>query len=296
MRIVRLANVVGPHGGALRTVLDELGAGYVAAGHEPVLVIPGATGRRALARLLEELAPDRLEAHDRSLGWTGRWARERAIPSILVVHDAPRRLAHSFDTIVCTSEWAAAGLRGRRNVRHVPLGVDLSRFHPDRGDSALRAGTPMLIHLGRRPERSIATLAELRGRGVPAVLVVLGDRPRRALPAGLPVRFLAPGPDLLARLLATADVALAPAPEETYGLAVLQALASGTPAVVSRDGALPEVIGRAGIAVEDRPEAYADAVESLLGLDRWKARMQAEQYGWQEAVDEFLRIHHAETP
>lgn len=292
MRIVRLANVVDPHGGALRTVLDELGTGYLAAGHEPVLVIPGATGRRALAGLLEELAPDRLEVHDRTLGWTGRWARERAIPSILVVHDAPRRLAHSFDTVVCTSEWAAAGLRGLRNVRHVPLGVDLSRFHPDRCDPALRAGTPMLIHLGRRPERSVATLAELRGRGVPAVLVVLGDRPRR-LRAELSVRYLVPDGDLLPGLLATADVALAPSPEETFGVAVLEALASGTPAVVSRDGALPEVIGRAGIAVEDRPAAYADAVESLLGMDRWKARMQAEQYGWQAAIDKFLRIHRA---
>ena len=41
MRIVRLANYVAPHSGGLRTSLRELGAGYLAAGHEPVLVIPG---------------------------------------------------------------------------------------------------------------------------------------------------------------------------------------------------------------------------------------------------------------
>jgi hypothetical protein len=41
MRIVRLANFVAPHSGGLRTSLAELGAGYLAAGHEPVLVIPG---------------------------------------------------------------------------------------------------------------------------------------------------------------------------------------------------------------------------------------------------------------
>ena len=41
MRIVRLANFVAPHSGGLRTALPELGAGYLAAGHEPVLVIPG---------------------------------------------------------------------------------------------------------------------------------------------------------------------------------------------------------------------------------------------------------------
>ena len=41
MRIVRLANYVAPASGGLRTALRELGTGYLAAGHEPVLVIPG---------------------------------------------------------------------------------------------------------------------------------------------------------------------------------------------------------------------------------------------------------------
>jgi alpha-1,6-mannosyltransferase len=41
VRIIRLANFVAPHSGGLRTSLAELGAGYLAAGHEPVLVIPG---------------------------------------------------------------------------------------------------------------------------------------------------------------------------------------------------------------------------------------------------------------
>jgi alpha-1,6-mannosyltransferase len=44
MRIVRLANYVAPHSGGLRTSLRELGAGYLAAGHEAVLIIPGARG------------------------------------------------------------------------------------------------------------------------------------------------------------------------------------------------------------------------------------------------------------
>jgi alpha-1,6-mannosyltransferase len=41
MRIVRLANYVGPRSGGMRTALRELGAGYLAAGHDPVLIIPG---------------------------------------------------------------------------------------------------------------------------------------------------------------------------------------------------------------------------------------------------------------
>ena len=41
VRIVRLANFVMPRSGGLRTALHALGEGYRAAGHEPVLVIPG---------------------------------------------------------------------------------------------------------------------------------------------------------------------------------------------------------------------------------------------------------------
>lgn len=101
LRIVRLANFVAPASGGLRTALRELGAGYRAAGHEPVLIVPGErvaehesaqgrvitlpgtllpgtggyrvlTDRRRVAELLERLAPDRIEVSDRTtLRWTG---------------------------------------------------------------------------------------------------------------------------------------------------------------------------------------------------------------------------------
>ena len=45
VRVVRLANYVAPASGGLRTALAELGAGYLAAGHEPVLVVPGEANR-----------------------------------------------------------------------------------------------------------------------------------------------------------------------------------------------------------------------------------------------------------
>lgn len=40
MRIVQLANFYGPRSGGLRTALSHLGEGYVAAGHEVVLIVP----------------------------------------------------------------------------------------------------------------------------------------------------------------------------------------------------------------------------------------------------------------
>jgi alpha-1,6-mannosyltransferase len=41
MRIVRLANFVLPQSGGLRVALRELGTGYLAAGHTPILIVPG---------------------------------------------------------------------------------------------------------------------------------------------------------------------------------------------------------------------------------------------------------------
>ncbi|MEV7233017.1 glycosyltransferase [Streptomyces sp. NPDC051020] len=115
--IVRLANFVTPSSGGLRTALDELGRGYLAAGHKPVLVVPGDTagdvyteqgrvitlpgpvlpgsggyrvlaGRRRLRHLLGTLRPDRLEVSDRTtLRWTGEWARRARVPAVMVSHE-----------------------------------------------------------------------------------------------------------------------------------------------------------------------------------------------------------------
>jgi alpha-1,6-mannosyltransferase len=365
VKVVRLANYVAAASGGLRTALRELGAGYLAAGHEPVLIIPGSrperrqteqglvitvpgprvpgtggyraiTARRSLRRLLDDLEPDRLEVSDRTtLRWTGGWARRRGVRSVMISHDslatlvrmfAPpgvpvrglvdqlnRDTAQSYDVVVCTTAWAGSEFRrlGVPNLVQVPLGVDLACFHPARGDQSLRSrlapdGAWLLVHCSRlspekRPERAVGALAELRRRGVPAVLVIAGDGPQRrwlqAKAARLPVSFLGHVTDrgLLAGLLATADVVIAPGPAETFGLSALEALASGTPVVVNSRSALPEVIGPAGLAADDNDGAYADAVEYLLRRDvtgrRRLARAQAERFDWPSAVDGFLAAH-----
>ena len=292
--------------------------------------------RRSLRRLLEALEPDRLEVSDRTtLRWTGAWARAHGVRSMMVSHDslaglmamfsppavpaAPladrlnRSTAASYDVVVCTTAWAAAEFRrlGVPNLVQVSFGVDLACFHPGRRDEGLHSrlapgGQTLLVHCGRlspekRPQRAVGALAELRRRGVPAVLVIAGDGPqRRALQSqarGLPVRFLRHVSDrgLLARLLATADVVIAPGPVETFGFSALEALASGTPVVVSSRSALPEIIGPAGLAAEDNDPACADAVQRVLERDvtgrRRLARQRAGQFDWPAAVHGFLAAH-----
>jgi alpha-1,6-mannosyltransferase len=366
MRIVRLANFVAPHSGGLRTSLRELGAGYLAAGHEPVLIIPGKvdsdqetsqgrvitlrgpripfTGgyrvllrRRQLAALLRELRPDTLEVSDRTtLRWTGRWAREHGVPAVMVSHEsltallkparlrltplAPvhaaadalnRRTSRSYQKVICTTAWAAAEFEriGAGNLVRAPLGVDLGTFAAPGG--TVRAafagpGQTLLVHCGRlspekKPQRSLNTLATLRASGMSARLVVAGDGPlrrrleRHAARNALPVTFAGFLADRtgLAALLASADVAIAPGPAETFGLAALEALACGTPVVVSAESALPEVVGDAGASVAG--EDLAAGVIAVLGRPerarRAAARARAERYGWPAAVQAFLAVH-----
>jgi alpha-1,6-mannosyltransferase len=163
------------------------------------------------------------------------------------------------------------------------------------------------VHCGRlspekKPQRSLNTLATLRANGLSARLVVAGDGPlrrrleRRAARDRLPVTFAGFLPDRsdLAALLASADVAIAPGPAETFGLAGLEALACGTP-VVGAESALPEVVGEAGASVAG--EDLAAGVTTVLSWPeptrRAAARARAEHFGWPAAVRAFLAIHEA---
>lgn len=379
LRIVRIANFVTPASGGLRTALRELGAGYRAAGHEPVLIVPGPPGadgaaglrdertgqgrvitvpgpelpgsggyrlltdRRRLERLLHSLAPDRLEVSDRTtLRWTGEWARRARVPAVMVSHESVdgvlrtwgvpqplaraaadrlnRRTAHAYSRVVCTTEWAAAEFvrAGARNVVRAPLGVDLAAWHPDCRSAELRrqcAGRAEVLLLlcsrlsqEKRPGRAVDALAELRRRGVDAALVVAGDGPlrarleARARAERLPVAFLGHLADRsrLAALQAGADLALAPGPAETFGLAALEALACGTPVVASAASALASLVGSGGDTALDDGPSFADAVQRVLARPaparRAAARRRAEGYGWQPAIDAFLAAHDAPAP
>ena len=361
MRIVQLANLYSPVSGGLRTAVDALGRGYVAAGHERFLVVPGRTySRRAcetgtvitvpgpsvapgyrlvldprpVLRTLEILDPDVIEISDKAtLAVAAPWARRRGIRTVLFSHErldsiiAPRlpagipldrplrvaadcwnrRLAAAFDAIVVTSAYGAAEFSrvGATALHRVPLGVDLTTFQPAAGAAGPKV---RLVQLGRlsaekRPELGIAAVAELRRRGVQVHLDVVGEGPlglelRRGVErAGLPVEFHGHvgGRGEVARLLSAADVALATCPVEAFGLAVLEALACGTPVVAAREGAAGELLERgAGVAVAATGRGFADGVQEILGWpEGWRravARRRAERYPWSASVEGMLEV------
>jgi alpha-1,6-mannosyltransferase len=271
--------------------------------------VPGSGYRllppRSVAAAADRLAPDRLEVHDRTtLRGLGQWAARRGVPSCVVSHErldrlleqwlpatrsavryadrSNARLAAGFDTVICTTAWAAEEFVHLHapNVYRIPLGVDLARFTPQAADPALRArlapDRAVLLVLAsrlspeKRPDLAVQTVAELVRRQRNVVLAVAGDGPLRARlraqSRDLPIRFLGflAGTEGIAPLLATADLALAPGPVETFGLSALEALACGTPVVANARSAVPEILGAAGRGADATPSAFADAVQELL--------------------------------
>ncbi len=226
-----------------------------------------------------------------------------------------------FDRLVATTGFAAAEaerLAGRGPgptppLHRVPLGVDLDLFSPRRHDAGTRAmlappGEAVVLVVSRlsgekRVDLAIDAVAQVVRDGRPARLVVAGGGPlltrlrARAQHLGVDHRFLGFVPDRarLATLLACADVVVAPGPIETFGLAALEALASGTPVVCSATSALPEVVGAAGAAGAPDPQALALAVHAVLdrpvGTRRAAARARAELFPWSATGEAMLRIH-----
>ena len=100
-------------------------------------------------------------------------------------------------------------------------------------------------------------------------------------------------------LLAGLTVALVPSvAEETFGLGAAEAMAVGTPTVVTPQGALPEVVGSAGMVAEAcTSEAVADAVAAVLADEALRERMGQEGrerartlYSWAVQADLILGL------
>ncbi len=91
-----------------------------------------------------------------------------------------------------------------------------------------------------------------------------------------------------------------PSLDEGFGLAALEAMALGVPVIAARRGALPELVGDAGLLVEPEPEALEDAMRQLLS-DRSLAssliergRTRSLDYSWDRSA-RILADAYAET-
>jgi glycosyltransferase involved in cell wall biosynthesis len=107
-------------------------------------------------------------------------------------------------------------------------------------------------------------------------------------------------PDRLAALVRGARAILLPVVSEAAGLAAIEAVACGTPVVASAVGALPELVGPAGILVEPRdPDRLATALRAAWADDTVHARLVADtatrrdagRVTWAEVADRTRRLY-----
>jgi alpha-1,6-mannosyltransferase len=227
-------------------------------------------------------------------------------------------LYRRFDALFTLSEnGGATKLRtlGIGNVDVVPLGVELGEFGPNRRDDKLRqklglaTDQPLLVYVGRLDGEKKPDLVADAFRRLPAALgaklALIGEGPLKAEIAALgDERIIMPGyckdRAELARWLASADIYVSGMADETFGISIVEAQASGLPVVGVAAGAMidrvTDATGRLG------PVGDAAAMAANI-LDVWnadrrslgeQARAHALQFSWDSSMEAlFSRVYPA---
>lgn len=218
-------------------------------------------------------------------------------------------LYRRFDAVFALSEnGGATKLRayGVSNVDIVGLGVELGDFGPSRRDPRLRARLgvgdrePLLIYVGRldgekRPDVVVEAFRRLPVE-LGAKLALIGEGPQREQIAALgdpriiTLGYLKDRAEL-AKWLASADIYVSGMADETFGVSIVEAQASGLPVVGVAAGAMidrvNQRIGRLG-PVNDS-DAMAENILAMWSSDRaaiaQEACQEARLYSWDHSMD-----------
>jgi glycosyltransferase involved in cell wall biosynthesis len=181
-----------------------------------------------------------------------------------------RRTAAAADAVVVPSSFARERLRALRAPLEPPaVHVVPHVLRSFATASGAAAGEHALVVSRLSAEKGVDVAVEACARAG-LLLVVAGDGPAAAaLRARAPkgVRFAGRvGDDELALLRARAALAIVPSrAAETFGLAAAEAMAAGVPVVASATGALPELVGDAGLVDPGDPGALAAAAAARFG-------------------------------
>lgn len=217
-------------------------------------------------------------------------------------------------------ELASKGHRVRRGVWVCPMGVDCTRFTPARRSRETRArllaqtgcppGGRLLLYAGRlAPEKNVSLLVDLMDHlpGGNHRMIVAGDGVLRA-ELGREAEKRAPGlfhfrghvadREALADLYATCDLFVHPNPREPFGIAPLEAMASGLPLLAPRCGGLTAYADddNAWLTLPEA-KAFASTVRRMFGSGAernaklTRARQTAEHYAWPAVAARFLNLY-----
>lgn len=268
-----------------------------------------------LAAMIEAAQPCAIHvATEGPLGWAARrYCRRRKIPFTTAYHTkfpeyikarfgvplpltyaVMRRFHDSSSRVMVATQGIESELTGRgfRNIGRWSRGVDTELFRPRpevRGENGPFAhlARPVFLYVGRvAVEKNIEAFLAL---DLPGAKAVVGDGPqldemKRRFPevhfAG--ARF---GEDL-ARHYAAADVFVFPSRTDTFGLVLLEALASGLPVAAYPVPGPNDVIGDSPSGVLDQD--LGKAARAALSIDPALCRAHALTFSWEACTRQFL--------
>jgi len=198
--------------------------------------------------------------------------------------------------------------------RIVPNGIDLDRFDRLTPLPELNDGRPTILFVGRLERRKglgylLRAFIELKAEIEDLRLVIVGDGPMRRWYSSFTARhdledvvmagYVAPGE--LPRYYASCDVFCAPnTGDESFGIVLLEAMASGKPIVATDIDGFRTVIspGREGLLVERKSaRGLARALQTLLHDPELRREMgsrgaeTARRYDWERVLDEVIAIY-----
>ncbi|HYC26236.1 MAG TPA: glycosyltransferase family 1 protein [Roseiarcus sp.] len=266
-------------------------------------------GSRAVGLRIEKAAPDHIHiATEGPIGLAARrYCRVNGRPFTTSYHTrfpeyirarwpVPLSATYSFlrwfhrpaAAIMAPTPTICEELTRRRfeRVRVWSRGVDHRLFHP-RARKVLDLPRPIFLYVGRiAVEKNLAALLSL---DLPGSVAIVGDGPARASLQRLHPRahFLGPfSGEALAAIYASADVFVFPSRTDTFGIVLIEALASGLPVAAYPVAGPLDVIGDSGAGALS--EDLRAACLAALDIPREKARAHSLKFTWAESARQFL--------
>ena len=282
-----------------------------------------ASGAAALA----SLQPDVIEVGDPyQFAWAALRHKQRFgtpligfyhsdLPTIASQHFGPaaralaaayvRRVYADFDLVLAPSRVMVRGLHavGIEHVRHQPLGVDTECFSPYHRIPDLReqlgvpANARLLVFAGRLTRcKKLPLLIDAVGRlGPPFHLLLIGGGDVLPQHSCVTTIGYCSHRDALAPILASCDALVHPGDQETFGLVVLEAMASGLPVVGMAAGGVAELVKPdCGVLVaRNSATALADGIHTLFDQDLRQLGINARQrvlehYNWRQILPQLF--------
>ena len=200
---------------------------------------------------------------------------------------------------------------GLGELVHIPLGVNTELFRPQErtanGDTGTCDDTVTILFVGRlSKEKDLPVLFAAFERLRPSnrfILQIVGDGPLRGEVEAFAAKHdnvdylgLCPYGEGLAEIYRQADIVAIPSPAETFGLTILEALASGVPVVGIRQGGPARILTPelGDLAAPGDPADFAEKLERVARerFSGQRCRTQIlQEYSWTKTFDQLAELY-----